>query len=161
ERVYGERYALEFQAPLPTHVAFVDRLGEFGTNVVAGVHSVGDVRFLGGLIQLHRTDADIQMERLGYRRGPVRVIRPGRHWVPLALGFRTSGRVDLLFHRDFIEGTTLLKVKIAPSLVVADGKVEAYFDFLDLTGARVLVDDEQSEPVDGRMTPAKQALADR
>jgi hypothetical protein len=161
DRVYGERYALEFRAPLPTHVAFVDQLGEFGTNVVAGVHAVGDVRFLGGLVQLHRTDADIQTELLGYRSGPVRVIRRGRYWVPLPLGFRTSGRVDLLFYRDFIEGTTLLKVKIAPRLVVADGKLQAYFDFLDLRGARVLVDKEQSEPVNGHMTPTKQALADR
>src|SRR5215831_17888906 len=111
ERVYAERYALEFRGPFPTHVAFVDHLGEFGTNTVAGVRTVGDVRFLGGVLHLHRTDADIKVEPLGYRSGPVRVVRRGRYWVPLPLGFRTSGRVDLLFYRDFMEGISFLKVK--------------------------------------------------
>jgi len=162
ERVYGERYALEFHAPLPTHVAFVDQLGEFGTNVVTGVHAAGEVRFLGGLVQLHRTDADIHMEILGYRSGPVRVIRRGRYWVPLPLGFRTTGRVDLLFYRDFIEGTTLLKVKIPPRLILANGELQAYFDFLALQGARILVAEEPpSDPINGHMTPTKQALAGR
>ena len=162
ERVYGERYALEFHAPLPTHVAFVDQLGEFGTNVVAGVHAAGEVRFLGGLVQLHRSDADIQMEILGYRSGPVRVIRRGRYWIPLPLGFRTTGRVDLLFYRDFIEGTTLLKVKIPPRLILANGELQAYFDFLDLRGARILLQEEPpSDPVNGHMTPTQQALAGR
>ncbi len=162
ERVYAERYALEFHAPLPTHVAFVDQLGEFGTNVVAGVHASGEVRFLGGLLQLHRTDADIQMELLGYRNGPVRVIRRGRYWVSLPLGFHTSGRVDLIFYRDFVEGTSLLKITIPPRLVLADGELQTYFDFLDFRGARLLLDDESpSDPVNGQMTLAKQALAGR
>ena len=162
DRVYAERYALEFRGPFPTHVAFVDHLGEFGTNAVVGVRTSGDVRFLGGLLQLHRTDADIRVEPLGYRSGPVRVIRRGRYWVPLPLGFRTSGRVDLIFYRDFIEGISFLKVKLSPRLVLADGELQAYFDFLDLRGARLLVEDEPpSDPVDGHMTPAKQALAGR
>jgi hypothetical protein len=162
DRVYAERYALEFHAPLPTHVAFVDRLGEFGTNAVAGVHASGEVRFLGGLLKLRRTDADIQMKLLGYRSGPVRVIRRGLYKVPLPLGFHTSGRVDLIFYRDFVEGTSLLKVTIPPRLVLANGELQTYFDFLDLRGARLLLDDEPpSDPVNGHMTPAKQALAGR
>ncbi len=160
DRIYAERYALEFHAPLPTHVAFVDRLGEFGTNTVAGVHASGEVRFLGGLLKLRRTDADIQTELLGYRGGPVRVIRRGRYWIPLPFGFHTSGRVDLIFYRDFVEGTALLKVTIPPRLVLADGELQTYFDFLGLSGARLLLDDVQlSDPVNGHMTPAKQALA--
>lgn len=162
DRVYAERYALEFHAPLPTHVAFVNQLGEFGTNAVAGVHAAGEVRFLGGLLTLHKADADIQMELLGYRSGPVRVIRRGRYWVPLPLGFRTSGKVDLIFYRDFVEGTSLLKVKIPPRLVLANGELQTYFDFLNLKGARLLLDEEPpSDPVNGHMTPAKQALAGR
>lgn len=162
DRVYAERYALEFHAPLPTHVAFVNQLGEFGTNAVAGVHASGEVRFLGGLLTLHKTDADIQMELLGYRNGPVRAIRRGRYWVPLPLGFRTSGKVDLICYRDFVEGTSVLKVRIPPRLVLANGELQTYFDFLDLKGARLLLDDEPpSDPISGHMTPAKQALAGR
>jgi hypothetical protein len=162
DRVYAERYALEFHSPLPRHIAFVDKLGEFGANVVAGVHANGEVRFLGGLVTLHKTDADIKTELLGYRNGPVRTIRRARYWIPLPFGFHTAGRVDLLFYRDFVEGTALLKIGISPSLVLANGELQAYFDFLHLDGARVFLDGiGPSEPVDGHMTPAKQSLVGR
>jgi hypothetical protein len=162
DRVYAERYTLEFRAPLPKHIAFVETQGEFGVNAVAGVHAVGEVRLFGGLITLHKTDADIQAELHGYKNGPVRAIRRARYWIPLPLGFRTTGRVDLLFYRDFVEGSALLKIGIPPSLVLASGELQAYFDFLRQDGARVLLEGETpSEPVDGRMTPAKQALAGR
>jgi hypothetical protein len=160
DRVYAERYALEFRAPLPTHVAFVDQLNEFGTNTVAGVHATGKVRFLGGLLTLHRTDADLQMELLGYRNGPVRVIRRARYWIPLPFGFHTAGRVDLLFYRDFVEGTALVKLKIPPRLVLADGELQAYFDFLHLSDARLLLDGSPpSDPVNGHLTAEKKTLA--
>jgi hypothetical protein len=160
DRVYAERYALEFGAPLPTHVAFVNQLGEFGTNAVAGVRVLGEVRFLGGLLTLRRSDKDIQSELSGYRAGPVRVIRRARYWIPLPLGFRTSGRVDLLFYRDFVEGTALVKIGIPPRLVLANGELTTYFDFLDMSGARLFLDGVQpSAPIDGHMTPAKQALS--
>jgi hypothetical protein len=159
DRVYAERYALEFHAPLPRHVAFVHTVGEFGENVVAGIHADGEVRFLGGLVTLRKTDADIQTELLGYRNGPVRTIRRARYWIPLPFGFRTTGQVDLLFSRDFVEGTALLKIGIPPSLVLANGELQTYFDFLHLDGARVFLDGmEPSDPIDGHMTPSKQAL---
>jgi len=159
DRVYAERYALAFHAPLPTHIAFVDKMGDFGVNVAAGVHATGEVRFLGGLVTLRKTDADIHAELLGYRNGPVRAIRRARYWIPLPFGFRTSGQVDLLFYRDFVEGTALVKIKIPPSLVLARGEVRAYFDFLQQTGARVLLEGETpSAPVNGRMTPEEQTL---
>lgn len=159
DRVYAERYALEFHAPLPRHVAFVEKLEEFGKNVVAGVHADGEVRFLGGLVTLRKTDADIQTELLGYRNGPVRAIRRARYWIPLPFSFRTTGQVDLLFYRDFVEGTALLKIGIPPSLVLANGELQTYFDFLHLDGARVFLDGmEPSDPIDGYMTPSKQSL---
>jgi len=162
DRVYAERYALEFRAPLPTHVAFVDQFNEFGTNTIAGVHAIGEVRFLGGLLTLHRTDADIQTELLGYRNGPVRVIRRARYWIPLPFGFRTAGQVDLLFYRDFVEGTALVKLKIPPRLVLADGELQTYFDFLHLSGARLLLDGSPlSDPVNGHMTAKKKTLMGR
>lgn len=162
DRVYAERYALEFRAPLPRHVAFVNHLGEFGENTVAGVHVVGEVRFVGGLFALRRTDSDIQSELLNYRNGPVRAIRRAQYWIPLPLGFRTTGRVDLLFYRDFVEGTAQVKLKIPPSLVLADGELQTYFDFFRLDGARLLLEGSPpSDPVNGHMTPAKQALHGR
>jgi hypothetical protein len=162
DRVYAERYTLEFQAPLPRHIALVEKQGELGVNVVAGVRAEGEVRLLGGLITLRKRDTDIQAELLGYKNGPVRAIRRARYWIPLPLGFRTTGRVDLLFYRDFVEGSALLKIGIPPSLVLARGELQTYFDFLRQDGARVLLDGESpSEPIDGRMTAVKRALVGR
>ncbi|MGH7961675.1 MAG: hypothetical protein ACRERD_07575 [Candidatus Binatia bacterium] len=161
DRVYAERYALEFRGPLPSHVAFVDQLGEFGANTIAGVRASGEVRFLGGLLKLRRTEADIHTEDVSYRQGPLRAIRRARYWIPLPLGLRTTGRVDLLFYRDFVEGTAMVKLKVPPRLVLADGELLTYFDFLHLHGARLLLDGvlpSESASVNGHMTPAEQAV---
>ncbi len=162
DRVYAERYALAFQAPLPTHIAFVEKMGDFGANVVAGVRMVGDIHFLGGLMSIHKTDADLHAERVEYKNGPVRALRRARYWMPLPFGFHTGGRVELFFYRDFVEGTALVKIAIPPRLVLASGELRAYFDFLQQNGARVLLEDGAlGEPVDGHMTPGKQSLAER
>ncbi len=145
DRVYAERYALAFGAPLPTHLAFVEQVGDFGTNVITGVHAVGDVRLLGGLLSLHRSDKDIRMEIVGSRSGPVRAVRRARYWIPLPLGFRAQGRFDLLFYRDFVEGTTTVNIKLPPRLVLADGELKTYFAFLHLPDAQPLLEGEQGE----------------
>ncbi|NOT56373.1 MAG: hypothetical protein HOP18_17380 [Deltaproteobacteria bacterium] len=143
DRVYAERYALAFGAPLPTHLAFVEQVGDFGTNMITGVHAVGDVRLLGGLLSLHRSDKDIRMEIVGSRSGPVRAVRRARYWIPLPLGFRAQGRFDLLFYRDFVEGTTTVNVKLPPRLVLADGELKTYFAFLPLPDAQPLLEGER------------------
>ncbi len=145
DRVYAERYALAFGAPLPTHLAFVEQVGDFGTNVITGVHAIGDVRLLGGLLSLHRSDKDIRMEIVGSRSGPVRAVRRARYWIPLPLGFRAQGRFDLLFYRDFVEGTTTVNIKLPPRLVLADGELKTYFAFLHLPDAQPLLEGEQGE----------------
>lgn len=139
DRVYAERYALAFGAPLPTHLAFVEKVGDFGTNVITGVHAVGDVRFLGGLLSLRRSEKDIRMAIVGSRSGPVRAVRRARYWIPLPLGFRAQGRFELLFYRDFVEGTTTVNIKLPPRLVLADGELKTYFAFLHLPDTQPLL----------------------
>ena len=162
DRIYAERYALAFDAPLPSHFAPVDRLGEFGANTIAGVRAAAEIRLLGGLFTFQRTDADLLSELRSYQPGPVRVLRQARYWIPLPLGLKTSGKVDLIFYRDFVEGSALIKMKIPPRLVLADGEIKTYFDFLNLSGARLLLNGTSlSEPVNGSMNGTKRALNGR
>jgi len=160
DRIYAERYALAFGAQLPTHLAFVEQLGDFGTNTIAGVRAVGEVRLLGGLFTLRRSEQDMRMEGITYRAGPVRVIRRARYWIPLPLGFRAQGRLDLLFYRDFVEATTLVRIKIPPRLVLGDGEIKAYFDFFRLSDAQLLFEGEQSGTLtNGGQINEEQALS--
>lgn len=162
DRIYAERYALAFDAPLPTHFAPVERLGDFGTNTIAGIKAAAEVRLLGGLLSFQRTHADLHSKLRSYQPGPVRVIRQARYWVPLPFGLRTSGKVNLIFYRDFVEGSALIKLKIPPRLVLADGEFKTYFDFLNLGGARLLLNGAPlGEAVNGSMTAAKHALNGR
>ena len=160
DKVDTDRYSIAFAgAPFPTSLAFVDRLGDTAANLIAGVRVIGEVRFLHGLFTLRRTDQDIHAEVLAYRHGAIRTIRRARYWIPLPLGFRANGRIDVLFYRDFVEGTASVKLKVPPRLVLADGELQAYFRFLDLSGARLLVEGKQSNSlVDGHMDTAEQTL---
>lgn len=158
DRIYTERYTLEFGAPLPTHLAFVSALADFGQNTIAGVRIAGEIRFLGGLLRIRRTDQDLQSRLYGYRQGPVRIIRRARYWFPLPFGLRATGRIDLIFYPDCVEGTALIKLKIPPRLVLADGELSTYFDFLNFSGARVLLAGNSArEPANGLMTQARKA----
>ena len=159
DRVYTERYTLEFGAPLPTHLAFVSALGDFGQNTIAGIRIAGEIRFLDGLLRVRRTDQDLQSRLYGYRQGPVRIIRRAQYWFPLPFGLRATGRIDLIFYPDCVEGTALVKLKIPPRFVLADGELSVYFDFLNFSGARVLLASSASrQPGNSRMAQAQQAL---
>ena len=61
--------------------------------------------FLGGLLNIRRTDKDLHARLYGYTQGPVRLIRRARYWFPLPFGLRARGRIDLIFYPDFVEGT--------------------------------------------------------
>ncbi len=160
DRVFAERYAVGFGKPLPTHLGFVQQIGDFGQNVLAAVRARGEARILGGLITLRRSDKDLRSELQGYREGPVRLIRHSKYWIVLPLGFKAMARVDLIFYRNFVEGRATAKVTIPPRLVPADGDLTAYFDFLDFSGARLMVQGrELSPPIDGHMTEAKRQMA--
>ncbi len=159
DRVCTERYTLEFGAPLPAHLAFVSALVDFGPATITGSRIAGEIRFLSGLLRVRRTDQDLQSRLYGYRQGPVRIIRTARYWFPLPFGLRATGRIDLIFYPDCVEGTALVKLKIPPRFVLADGELSVYFDFLNFSAAHVLLASSASnQPGNGRRTQTQRAL---
>ena len=142
DHVYAERYSVAFDTPLPSHLAFVESPGDLGQNLISGVAVDAEVNFLGGLLNIRRTDKDLHARLYGHTQGPVRVIRRARYWFPLPFGLRARGRIDLIFYPDFVEGTALVKLKIPPRFILADGEVSTYFNFLDFGQARLLQADE-------------------
>ena len=156
DHVYAERYSLAFDTPLPSHLAFVESPGDLGRNLISGVAVAAEVSFLGGLLNIRRTDKDLHARLYGYTQGPVRLIRRARYWFPLPFGLRARGRIDLIFYPDFVEGTALVKLKIPPRFVLADGEVSTYFNFLDFGQAQLLQADRP--PVGEEQSPRWAAL---
>ena len=138
DRVYAERYTVAFNTPLPSHLALVESQGDLGENTISGISVAGEVRFLGGLLTIRRTDDDLQSRLYVYTQGPVRLIRRARSWFPLPLDLRAKGWIDLIFYLGFVEGTALVKLKIPPRFVLADGELSTFFNFLDFGQARLL-----------------------
>jgi len=65
----------------------------------------------------------------------------------------------VMFYRDVVEGTTVVRLKVPPRLILADGELQAYFRFLDLSGARLIVEGQENMGiVDGHMDDTEQAL---
>jgi hypothetical protein len=153
DKVDTDRYSLAFSGtPFPSFLTLVDQIGATSTNLINGIRVIGEVRFLKGLLTLRRTDQHIHSEVLAYRHGRIRTIRRAHYWIPLPFGFRTNGRIDVMFYRDVVEGTTVTRIKVPPRLILADGELQAYFRFLDLTGARLIVEGQANAGVvDGRM----------
>ncbi len=156
DHVYAERYSLAFDTPLPSHLAFVESPGELGQNLISGVAVAAEVSFLGGLLNIRRTDKDLHARLYGYTQGPVRVIRRARYWFPLPFGLRARGRIDLIFYPDFVEGTALVKLKIPPRFILADGELSAAFDFLNFSQARLSPADDL--PIGEEQSPRWAAL---
>ncbi len=156
DHVYAERYSVAFDTPLPSHLAFVESPGDLGQNLISGVAVAAEVSFLGGLLNIGRTDKDLHARLYGYTQGPVRVIRRARYWFPLPFGLRARGRIDLIFYPDFVEGTALVKLKIPPRFILADGEISTYFNFLNFGQAQLLQADRP--PVGEEQPPRWAAL---
>ena len=156
DHVYAERYSVAFDTPLPSHLAFVESPGDLGQNLISGVAVAAEVSFLGELLNIRRTDRDLHTRLYGYTQGPVRVIRRARYWFPLPFGLRARGRIDLIFYPDFVEGTALVRLKIPPRFILADGEVSTYFNFLNFGQTQLLQAD--ALPVGEEQPPRWAAL---
>jgi hypothetical protein len=159
DEVFAERYYVHFGGPLPDRLELVHHIGEHGANLLNGVRARGKATILG-VFHIERGDKDLQYTLQGARNGPLRAIRSAKYWIPLPLGFKARGRAELLFYGESVEARARINVKIPPRLLPADGEILAYFDFHDLTGARVLTPDGMfDETIDGKMSEKKTALA--
>ena len=156
DHVYAEGYSVAFDTPLPSHLAFVESPGDLGQNLISHIGVAAEVGFLGGLLNIRRTDKDLHARLYGYTQGPVRLIRRARYWFPLPFGLRARGRIDLIFYPNFVEGTALVKLKIPPRFILADGEVSTYFNFLNFGQARLLQADKP--PVGEEQSPRWAAL---
>jgi len=160
DRVRGDRVSLGFHQGLPNYLAIADASGTPGTNLLDRLKVRASATFLWGLIHFSRSEDDLSTQFVGWRQGPIRVIRCQRQWVRIGWGIRspTFGSYTY-FYRDFAELPVGLRLNFPPTYFFGNIVVRVVLDFRDLRGWSVLTP-SLSAPlaIDGTMTAQKVAL---
>lgn len=160
DRVRGDRVSLGFHQGLPDYLAISDRSGAPGSNLLDRLKVRASATFLWGLIRFSRSEDDLRTQFVGWREGPIRVIRCQRQWVRLGWGIRspTFGSYTY-FYRDFAELPVGLRLNFRPTYFFGNIVVRVVLDFRDLRGWSVLTPSlPMPLPIDGTMTAQKAAL---
>jgi hypothetical protein len=160
DRVQGERVSLGFRNGVPDYLTLDGSAGPTGPNLLDRLKVRATATFLWGLLRFSRDESDLTTQFVAWRRGPIRVIRRQRQWVRIGWGIRspTFGSYTY-FYRDFAELPVSLRLNFPPRYFFGDIAVETVLDFRDLSGWSVLVPSLHGAiPIDGVMTPQKQAL---
>ena len=160
DRVRSRRVGLGFSHGIPDYLAVADDTGELGANLLDRLKVRAQASFLWGLIRISRSEEDLTTQFVGWKRGPIRVIRRQRQRVRIGWGIRspTFGS-STYFYRDYAELPVSLTLNVPPRYFFGDIDVRAILDFRDLRGWSLLTANlTEPLPLDGRMTAQKEAL---
>jgi hypothetical protein len=158
DRVRGARVTLGFRHGMPGYLA-VSECGD--ANLLDRFKVRATATFLWGLIRLSRNEDDLSTEFVGWRQGPIRILRRQRQWVRIGWGIRspTFGSYTY-FYRDFAELPVSLHLNFKPTYFFGNIVIRAVLDFRDLRGWSVLAPSAGTPiPIDGYMTGQKEALS--
>src|ERR1700730_5813860 len=110
DRIETDGYRLTFVNGFPADFALQATPWSHRPNMIADFQILGKTK-LFGLVLLRLTNVDIQSRLVGFRAGPIRLIRQVVYWVRLPFGI-SSPKVtsDELFYRNF--GVMPLAVKL-------------------------------------------------
>ncbi len=157
DRVRGAHVALGFQRGVPSYLAVAEH-GD--ANLLDRFKVRATATFLWGLIHFSRNEDDLHTQFVGWREGPIRVIRRQLQSVRIGWGIRspTFGSYTY-FYRDFAELPVSLRLNFPPTYFFGNIVVRVMLDFRDLRGWSVVVPSVASPiAIDGHMTEQKEAL---
>jgi hypothetical protein len=136
--VTGSRVGLGFGAPTPEFFALRPPPNEPWVNLLDRLKVRASARFFG-IIPLSRDEGDLHTEVVGWKVGPIRVVRRQRQWVVLGFGLRTPiFRTDTLFYRDYAHLPVHLRLNFPPTYFFRGIEVLGVLDFRNLEGWRLL-----------------------
>ena len=160
DQVRGARVVLGFRQGVPGYLGVIDGPGAGVPNLLDRMKVRASATFLWGLIHFSRNEDDLTTQFVGWRQGPIRVIRRQRQWVRLGWGIHsvTFGSYTF-FYREFAELPVGLNLNFPPTYFFGNITIKAVLDFRDLRGWSVLAPGLAAPlPIDGIMTPEKVAL---
>lgn len=160
DRVRGGRVMLGFTKGVPGYLAIVDGDAAPEVNLLDRFKVRASATLLWGLLRFSRSEDDLSTQFVGWKQGPIRVIRRQRQWIRLGWGIRspTFGSYTY-FYRDFAELPVGLFLNFPPTYFFGDIDVRVILDFRDLRGWSLTVPSLPAPiPIDGTMTAQKEAL---
>lgn len=154
DRVYMEHLVVGFTGAFPTWLSI-----DSGENLLDRFKVRARAKFFG-VIPVRRQESSLQGRVLGWRIGPLRVIRAQQQWVQLGWGIRTPiFQSYAFFYPDFLDVPVVLRLRFPAAYFFSDIQIRAYVDFRDLRGWQLLLPGHGSPiAIDGRMTPEEAAL---
>lgn len=126
--VRGTRVALGFSGALPVSLRLVGDDG-IGPDLLDRLKVRASARFLG-LIPVGRDEGDLESRFLGWKAGPIRVVRRHRQWVRLGFGLRTPVfGSDTAVYPDWADLPVHLRLNFPPSYFFRGIDIRARLDF--------------------------------
>ena len=157
------RYALTFSRSIPISWAFLalkDHRGRPGPNLIDRWKIRVHATVLVGLFDLLYTEEDIRAVPVGYRSGPVRVIRRVECSFPQLLGVdELTFEFDHEYYRNSADLPVQFELPIELGLLLSDLVLESYVDLRGPPGWSFLTPRNlQPMAVDGRMNEIERGL---
>jgi hypothetical protein len=136
DTLVGASIQLGFRERIPQLLVLPDADGS-PVNLLDRLKVRASARFLG-LIPVQRHEGDLEAAEVGWRVGPVRVLRRQRQRIRVGWGIKSPRFVtDTYFYRTFAQMPVVFRLNFPPTYFFGDIAVETVLDFRDLRGWRV------------------------
>jgi len=135
-----------------------------GPNIVDGLRLRAEAVLRGNLVRWSISERDGRNGLVGWREGPIRVIRRSRHEVEIGLGIHlTAGILHSLFYAEHVLAPGSLKLPFSPSVFFREITAVGGVDLQGLEGWRYLAPGVAPPglAIDGRMDGTEQGYAGR
>jgi hypothetical protein len=129
----GDGIVLGFRERIP-QLLLLPGAEEPGGNLLDRLKVRASARFLG-FIPVQRNEGDLEAAEIGWRVGPVRVIRRQRQRIRVGWGIKSPRFIiDTYFHRSSATMPVVFRLNFPPTYFFGDIAVETVLDFRDLRG---------------------------
>jgi len=134
DRARGRRISLGFFQGMPAYLAIAGAGAGEERNLLDRLKVRATATFLWGLIRFKRDESDLRTQFVGWRQGPIRIIRRQKQWVRIGWGIRSPAFGSYTyFYPDFAELPVSLKLNFPPRYFFGKITVRAIVDFRELS----------------------------
>ena len=135
--------------------------GGEGTDFLDRLKTRGTFSMFFSLFKIHVTEEKMSARVVGYRDGPIRLVRRLNYWADLGLGLRSPKfEADIFYHDTFLNApvTTHIPVRLDLFFSKAFGKIGTDYNHKAYGMTFKNSNNPEGTVIDGRMSPQEQNL---